>query len=373
MNKSLLVFNIFLFLSSYCLGQKTITKQEFDKLVDYSTIKYVQTFIEKNDVSKPYYQDYINKVKPKFDSVNLANFNTILSFEEIKNLLNKNNSALNLAQKINENKKNYDNFQDDKLLLQSLKAERWDKVNLTQTAAQIQQDVSLFLQNMTPKKLQSEFDTLKSQFDKLKIDTKNNIESLNSLKNFFFVGMGTLLLLLLLFVGLLFWLSSKERIIKHVLISKRVNDKFGSKKVISGSNQSSSNPNPSAAFTNEQIEKIKEVISKQISDMKTDKKEIETSSYRYLKGQRGKIFSIVDYSGENSFFRIFTEKQDEANFEFYGNEAEAIANRVFSEDVCEIIEGTYQNAHRVKTIKPGTVKRINDRWEVIERVKIKLY
>ena len=116
------------------------------------------------------------------------------------------------------------------------------------------------------------------------------------------------------------------------------------------------------------LEYIKETES-QKNYKDTKKEEIV---YKYLKGKTGKIFSRADNSSENSFFRIYEERDNFAKFEFNGDEAEAIANRIFTDDICNIISGGYQNAHHVITIKPGKVKRIGDQWEVVEPIDIKL-
>jgi hypothetical protein len=106
MKKSIIILNIILFLSYLCFGQSNITKQDFEKLVDYSNCKYVQAFIEKNDASKPYFADYyLKKVKPELNKINLDSFQTILKFEKIIELLSNNTPALQLAKKFNERKR----------------------------------------------------------------------------------------------------------------------------------------------------------------------------------------------------------------------------------------------------------------------------
>ncbi|MDR1884542.1 MAG: hypothetical protein LBR26_17475 [Prevotella sp.] len=94
--------------------------------------------------------------------------------------------------------------------------------------------------------------------------------------------------------------------------------------------------------------------------------------YKYLKGKTGKIFSRVENTPDDSFFRLSNENEDTAEFEFSGNEEEAIARRIFREDICVILSGSYQNARSVKMITPGKAKRIGEQWSVIEPIKIKL-
>lgn len=92
---------------------------------------------------------------------------------------------------------------------------------------------------------------------------------------------------------------------------------------------------------------------------------------KYLKGKTGKIFNRVEATPENSFFKKFDEYNDTAKFDFCGNESEAIAKRIFSDDICNIISGSYQTANYVKT-EPGSgrIKRTDDGWEVTERLNV---
>ena len=91
-----------------------------------------------------------------------------------------------------------------------------------------------------------------------------------------------------------------------------------------------------------------------------------------MKGKSGNIFNRVENTPENSFFKLFNESDDTAQFEFCGDEAEAIAKRIFSEDISKIVSGSYHNAKSVITNKPGKIRRDGDQWEVIEPVEIKL-
>jgi len=94
--------------------------------------------------------------------------------------------------------------------------------------------------------------------------------------------------------------------------------------------------------------------------------------YKYLKGKTGKAFSRVENTPEDSFFRLYNEDGDTADFEFFGDDNEAIAKRVFHDDICNILSGHYQNACSVQIVKPGKVKRTGEQWSVIEPIKIKL-
>ena len=96
----------------------------------------------------------------------------------------------------------------------------------------------------------------------------------------------------------------------------------------------------------------------------------QKTATKYLGGKQGKTFSVYN-SSEGNFFKLQNETTETTEFVFSGNEKEAIAKRVFSDDICEITSGNYQNAQSVKTDKYGTLKRDGDRWEVKEKIKIK--
>jgi len=71
---------------------------------------------------------------------------------------------------------------------------------------------------------------------------------------------------------------------------------------------------------------------------------------------------------------LFNVKDDIGFFEFHGDAPEAIAKRIFSNDNnnVKIISGNERNASSVITERPGKVKRIDDKWEVVEPIEVKL-
>jgi hypothetical protein len=97
---------------------------------------------------------------------------------------------------------------------------------------------------------------------------------------------------------------------------------------------------------------------------------IHQSITKYLGGKQGKTFSVYT-SPEGNFFKLQKETATTAEFVFEGNEAEAIAKRVFSDDICNIISGSYQNAQSVKTLKSGTLEKDDDKWKVKDKIEIK--
>lgn len=90
---------------------------------------------------------------------------------------------------------------------------------------------------------------------------------------------------------------------------------------------------------------------------------------KYLKGKTGRIFNRAENTPEGSFFKMFDKYNDTAQFDFCGDEAEAIAKRIFSDDICNIVSGGYPNANSVRT-NPGKIKHIDDKWEVAEPIEV---
>lgn len=162
----------------------------------------------------------------------------------------------------------------------------------------------------------------------------------------------------------------REYIITQVLGSERIAEKYST--IAKSYNLTEKDINTIADIVLERKllnEKQFQTLPKTIHK---ERFEPSKSTTKYLKGKSGKIFSRVEYTPENSFFKLFNEKDNTALFEFCGDEAEAIAKRIFSEDICNIVSGNYQNANSVKTKKPGKIKFVGDQWEVTVPVEIKL-
>ena len=135
MKQIVILLSILFFGSLYTNAQKTISKEDFESLVDYANSLYIMAFIEKNDIGKPYFDDtYIKKIQPELEKVSLDNFETIPDFKKISELLANNDLALKLAKTINERKENYENAQSNEMLINELKAKKWINVDLIPTA-----------------------------------------------------------------------------------------------------------------------------------------------------------------------------------------------------------------------------------------------
>lgn len=382
--KQIILLSIFFFCSFFTSAQKTISKEDFESLVDYANSNYVMAFIEKNDVEKPYYTDtYEKKVKPELEKASLDNFETIPNYQEISELLVNNAPALKLAGTINERKNDFDNAQSNKSLIEVLRASEWKEINLIQTADIILNeclrkyninDIS-YNQGIAQEQT-TQFSTHakqpQQQNDKSNNDTKI-IEFQKSLNIFKLIVLSAFILLVVLLLVFFFLLKKKlrEYLINQVLESYRIEKKFALKEA-----ETYSLSEEEISIIVDRVLKLKQKKEEEIQNQsKTSKNEIfEVSkpAIKYLKGKSGKIFTRTENNSENSFFKLFNESDDSALFEFWGDEAEALAKRIFSDDICTIVSGNYQNARSIETSKPGKIKRVGEQWEVIEPIQIKL-
>lgn len=204
------------------------------------------------------------------------------------------------------------------------------------------------------------------------------MDALLGIKILPYIGLSILFLLIIFTLFLLIKLTTVKRIEDLFLKSQKVEDKFNLI-LKTGLKNYSSPYRLTEADVNLIVDRVLECM--RLDEIENQQKnkiiqgvnaEIDKFSYKYLKGKTGKYFSRAENNPTNSFFRLYNEKDDYALFEFNGNEAEALANRIFDEDVCKIVSGGYQNAQSVTNVKPGKIKLIGEQWEVIEPIKIKL-
>jgi len=397
--KSILSLIGLVFLNSFLLvAQKSISKEDYEVLVDYANCSYVEAFIEKNDIGKPYFTDtYKKRIKPELEKVSLDNFESIIGYQRLLDLLSNNTPALELAKRINDRKLRYDEFYDDETLINSLSTTGWKNIDLSGIATDIQNKLiakyslpnrqanfnvseSQVVKTQTiqtsrqVEDLQQKFEMLQQQYENLKNETKiiDYQSAIIRLRITTYIIFG-LILVSLLFVFLYFKrLTSRDLIIKQILESRRIEEKFA--RQVNGKQYRLSEKEINAI-----VDRVLECIQLNQKDNQPTpefdnkgKPDPIKAVDKYLKGKTGKNFSRVESTPENSFFKLFAETGDTALFEFSGDEAEAIANRIFSEDICIIVSGGYQNAKTVIPHKPGKLKRVSDQWEVIERLEIKL-
>jgi hypothetical protein len=376
MKKVLLIISVSFFLSiSQSFAQKTIDEEDFKHLVDYANSKYVMTFIEKYDANKSDYikNTYEKKVKPELVKSTLDSLGNIISSQTIIQLLQNNAPAQELAKKIEERKLKYADFSDNVSLINSLRAKSWKDIDLSTVAANIQNEI-LKKYNI------GQYENLNDTTNQDEISKKNShnfpsIEKYERLKNEIDrlkqIALGVLALLVIVLIFIFKTLKGRESIIKIVLESKRINKKFSPKTDIPNTNY----PKP-YTLTDEDINIIVDKVLEclKLNEEEKKQKQLGTqpkTTFKYLKGKTGKTFGRAENTPEDSFFRITTENGDTAYFEFFGSEEEAIAKRIFHEDICEL-SGNYLNARFVKMITPGTVERNEEQWSVTERIKIKL-
>lgn len=391
MKQIILILNIVFLCSFLSSAQKTISKKDFESLVDYANCKYVMAFVEKNDAKKDYFNDtYIKKVKPELAKASLDNFETIPNYQKISELLSNNEPALKLAEKNNRKKEQFENAQSDEILIQVLKSTKWNDVDLIPTAEivlntifkkfKINRGISAqeIVQEQTiqtstqVEQLQSKVDLLQQKNEESSNDDKI-VELQKSLKSFKRIVLGTFILQFVLLVVIFLILKKNIRKYKNkpVVESNRTEKKFVSE-VVKPYNLTEKDINFIANKVLEQYLKIEKENQPKSTINVTEPKETPKPVSKYLKGKSGKLFNRTESTADNSFFKLLNENDETAQFEFFGNEAEAIAKRIFSEDISIIISGNYQNARSIVTDKPGKIKRVGEQWEVIEPIQIKL-
>lgn len=208
----------------------------------------------------------------------------------------------------------------------------------------------------------------------------------------FLVIILNIIVISLILIGVLIWFLNSKKfkniIVKKVVNSQKVEDMINTKLHQHKKPQSYYNLKPEdIKLIGERVIKYMDSLQPKKTDLEikesqiqenntaehnTKQKNIHSSPSKYLRGISDNKFKITDSSPGGSFFRIINENNDSAQFEFYGIEAEAIAKRVFIDDISNIVSGSYQGAESVKTITPGELKRVDDHWEVTKSIEIKL-
>jgi len=251
--KSILSLIGLVFLNSFLLvAQKSISKEDYEVLVDYANCRYVRAFIEKNDVGKPYFNDtYQKRIKPELEKVSLDNFESIIGYQRLLDLLSNNTPALELAKRINDRKLRYDEFYDDETLINSLSTTGWKNIDLSGIATDIQNKLiakyslpnrqnnfnvseSQVVKTQTiqtsrqVEDLQQKFEMLHQQYENLKNETKiiDYQSAFKRLKITMYIFFGIILVSLLIAFLYLKRLTSRDLIIKHILESRRIDEKF---------------------------------------------------------------------------------------------------------------------------------------------------
>ncbi|MDD2475322.1 MAG: hypothetical protein PHI32_05365 [Dysgonamonadaceae bacterium] len=198
--------------------------------------------------------------------------------------------------------------------------------------------------------------------------------------------------IVIIIVFIILYIFSKTEIFKNIIIEKvvksqRVEDMVNKKLYQQKKSQSFNK------FTTTEIKEIGDRVIKYIESLEIKKMDSEnkgeqykeniinpkiilqnteqSSPPKYLKGKTGNRFNNTDSSPEGSFFKIIDEKEETAHFVFNGVEEEAIAKRVFSDDISKIISGSYDNWKFVRTVTPGEIKHVGDHWEVTKPIEVK--
>jgi hypothetical protein len=420
MKKIIISITVFFLCVAVGYAQK-MDKATFEHLVDYVNCQYLMTFIEKYDAGKPYIKDtYEKTVKPVLQTATLDNLNNVPDFEKVKGLFanNSNSAALQLAEKINKRKTQFNECPDNSSLVEALSTTGWKNVDLAGTATKIQNNIRTKF-NAEPKQatkpvseqevvknqtiqtssqvdeLQAKIVNLQQQYDNLKDDSKlTKLQGTVSMLRLLVII--CLALIVVLIATLYLWYklqfdaendkSKLKNFIKTIVLhSSDISQKFGS-----NSNNGNNNVrmfedklNKLERQFGELSEKVRNGIptnSKQQTPQQTNNTPQPTNDVsvpippkddsQYFSSKNKKnLINPTDKDGAK--FRVFNIKGNEADFEYCGG----VTNLDFFENVCEFDSNAYsvQNKTNISTIEKGKVKKDSDgNWEVSNPAKIKV-
>lgn len=167
---------------------------------------------------------------------------------------------------------------------------------------------------------------------------------------------------------------NREMIIKTVLESQRIEEKFNSKTELYKLTHEIKSIEDKITSLEKQI---KDLQNKQNSgEDKTNAEENEsnpqlrTNDIKFFKSRNGKTLTQELPNSTDAFFKIFNIKDNEAEFEYCGG----VINQDFLSEVCifENNPSDVLNKTRIITVAPGSVKKdANNNWEVTGKTKIK--
>jgi hypothetical protein len=404
MKKILFVFSIVFLCNTLVIAQKTINKTDFEYLVDYANCKYVMAFINKHDDGKTaYFQSYQKNVEPKLQTATLDKLNNALSYDELHKLLDNNIPAQKLAEKINERKNKYNDYQDDISLINSLSTSGWYNIDLSQTAATIQNGIlgqykpidknskssnpvseaevvkTQTIQTSTQvEELQAKFDQLQNQYDDLKNDSKI-LDIQKSVQTLALVVFIVLFVLVVVFV-LLFYFFFPGYIKRITEKSKRLEQKFVAKNEYTDGKSSDKVRmfEDKLQSLERKFGDLQEKFNKNFKTIDSEnqvifsgsEKNSTSSNEKFFKTKNGKILQEELPNSFESSFRVFNINNNEAEFAYCGG----IVNSDFFDGVCIFQNNPADvlNKSKIETAIPGMIKKdAKGNWIVEKPATIK--
>ena len=227
--------------------------------------------------------------------------------------------------------------------------------------------------------LQQEIETQKANIDSLKTQLRNKEKSIKETqdKSFFDTVLDNWIIYLIALLGLI-------GVVVLLILLKKANKESDelSNEVYDLKDKISSlkNQKPKEKIVEKIVEKTVEKPIEKIVYVEKTKKEDKPKEYKYLcqiNGADGGYFKRVQntYDGSSSYYRMFDEKDGEAEFEFFGDAERAIKKWSSILDSVSEYEGDTDTATKIKTEEPGKVKydSAHERWKVIKKAKLNLY
>lgn len=372
MNRILMIISVFILSNSSGFAKGKIDSIDFYNMLDYVNCRYANACIKVNE------KGTINEIK---NVLSQYNFDNHISSDSLYSLLNKDSSTIIIAELIKTRKKN----------LRFYKAENKKSYEIIEYLTNVKDDFKGKVNADLIGKINNEL--LTEYPDKDRSIRDNVGEYLSIIVD----GLQWLIILFLLFLYVKPRLTKRSKkikegdfsgkdkefrefVIKQVLSSDRIANKFNFSETRMFEDKLQNLDRRIGQLQTE----ISEFKQQKLQSSKTDfnpllvqheqkvmLKEDLKPDKQFLTDKSGKTFRRITENSTNCFFEVLEIKNETASFRFSGDAKVAIDNynAVFDE-VCDT-EGLLTNARFIQHIANGTVKKVNDKWEVIKPAKIK--
>jgi len=405
MRKLLYLISIIFLSNTFSIAQnsKTIDKAVFDNLIDYVNCKYTNQYIQKIEKNNNDTKAYDEKIKPELDRSSL---NKHLSNDDLHKLLKDNSwgtTANNLVKTWKDNKKVFDvsGKSNSEIIDYIVKIEGTFKTTIGDDfISEIRNELLEKYPNVVDPPTSVTNTNLgskeKKEITKEVVDPNTDTHSDFSLWIFVISEAIFIIILLILFIkqkkslkGEMQSLKSeiqgeinREYIIKQVLSSNRIANKFKQKTGKLGSQTSTNSYSYDEKIIDTIVNKVLECISsngnenppkgKTVSIVTSETPEMPESTVKYLKEKEGMIL-FKEATKENAYYELFNIQGNKASYRFCGNEDRAMANYdAVLKDVFDDEKSYSSKAVHITNGKEGIVELLDDaRWKIKTPAKIK--
>lgn len=385
----------FVTIYSICFSQTSISKEEFERVIDFVncelTSKYIESLSGSSDKAK------YDVIKPELSS------NTIESpiiYDEIVPLINQNFSKTkeNITDIINQRKTEYDNSLNNnyliEIILKPIGNQAIDRI-LSPEYKRLQDFLFNRYAANFPEVNNSytiEINELKQRIKEIEIKQFNEAKKAVSFKTVLIISIGVFAInLVLLLITLMLFdkkIAKVERKIKHSILEK-INQQliFENKENIKVTSIKQS----SVDFIEKEINNLKNefnILKKHFSLIESQKPNVSLTS------SENKEKSPIFFMGSPSLDGLFLDKQkstspnigvtlyrfssrsnESASFSFSGDEISTIdalnTPHIYIEPVCNAENEIFINAKVIRTVKEGIAQKVGDNWIVKQKAIVR--